>query len=109
MVRRKNNNRGRSVHLDPVLLITAILSIWNPIVILRTANSDSKRLPRGNQQRVIMRVGLREGIRPEVKNVAINIYPPAALQHVFVFLNGAIVDWQPDILKPFLIPRIIFK
>ena len=67
-----------------------------------------------------MRMGLRGWIRSEVENTAINIYPSVALQHVFVFMNSAIVEGQTyirrpvlvlgiDILKPFSVHRIIFK
>src|SRR5215467_805129 len=109
MVRRKNNDGSRSVHRDPVLLTREFLSTWNTLVILRAANADSGRLPGGNQKRVIMRIGRRERIRPEVKNAAINIYPSVVLQHVFIFMNGAIVDGQTDVLKPFPVLRIVFK
>jgi hypothetical protein len=95
--------------LIPVLLIKEILSTWNSLVILRAANSDSGRLPRGNQKRAIVRTGLRGRHRPEVKNSAINTYPAAVLQHVFVFIDSAIVDRQTDILKPFPVLRVIFK
>src|SRR5690348_7182976 len=56
-----------------------------------------------------MRIGLRESIRPEVKNTAINIYPSFVLQHVFIFMNGAIVYGHSDIVKPFSVLRIICK
>ena len=95
--------------LIPVLLIKEVLSIWNSLVILRAANSDSGRFPRGNQKRAIMRAGLRGRLRPEVKNSAINTYPAAVLQHVFVCIDSTIVDGQTDILKPFPVLRVIFK
>src|SRR5215469_3877247 len=109
MMRRKNHGRSRSVHFDPCTSQKEILSIWNSLVILRAANSASGRLPGSDKKRSIVRISLREKIRPEVKNTAINICPSALLQHVLVFTNAAIVDGQADILKPVSVLRIIFK
>src|ERR1700674_1521890 len=109
MVRRKNNDGSRSVHLDPRASHKGGFVDLELARGSKAANSDSGRLPRGNQKRAIMRAGLRGRLRPEVKNSAINTYPAAVLQQVFVFIDSAIVDGQTDILKPLPVLRVIFK
>lgn len=56
-----------------------------------------------------MRIGSRGWIQSEVINVAINIYPSAAFQSIFVLMNSAIVDGQTYIRRPVLVLGIIFK